>query len=435
MKTIIHDLNGLTDSRELMEAKVNPFIAWFTYILLAVIFVALVWSFFGEIDDYAKANGVVRPGEKISTIKNKAPGKVKEVLFAEGQRVNKGDILYMLDYASLELERANIDKELASAKLELVNLDTLRQNILDDQVLFADSIDVDEAVQSNKFKFQVLKETLQSLNLLKHSLLQDNNLLSISDKMYYQQFQDYQMNVEKLQYRVAETQLSYERNKALTEAGAIAKKELEDSERLYNGAELELSKYRNEYLLNVNAKIDGYFTQLSNDIIEYQKTVENLEAKLEDLNIRNEDYIVKAPIDGIVRVISEISHRDLLLSGEEVATIVPNAGSDFKVQLYISNKDIANIKEGQGIKYHFLALPYREYGELTGKIVNISPDARVNNTGESFYVVEASIDDKPLLSYKGEKGVIKTGMACEAQIIKGSKKIMYYLLEKLSLKD
>ena len=202
------------------------------------------------------------------------------------------------------------------------------------------------------------------------------------------------MNVERLKNIVSEARINYERNIALEEAGAISKKELEDSARVYNNAELELSKYKNEYLLNVNAKIDGYSTQLSNDIIEYQKTVEKLDASLKELEIRYEDYIVKAPIDGVVQVIMEIAQQDLLLSGEEVCTIVPEAGSDFKVQLYVSNKDIASIQVGQKIKYHFLALPYREYGELTGKITNISADSRDDNRGASYYIVEASIDNK-----------------------------------------
>ncbi len=435
MKYIIYDINELTDSRELMESKINPFVAWFTYIMLLLLIVALVWSFFGEIDDYVKANGIVRPSDKISTIKNKVPGKVEEVLFTEGQRVNKGDVLYTIDYSTLKLERNNLNKDLNNAKLELVNLKNLRQNILDNQIIFDESIEVAGAVESSKFRFQVLKETLQSLTLLKHSIEQGECLLSIDDNMYYQQYQDYQMNVERLKNIVSEARINYERNIALEEAGAISKKELEDSARVYNNAELELSKYKNEYLLNVNAKIDGYSTQLSNDIIEYQKTVEKLDASLKELEIRYEDYIVKAPIDGVVQVIMEIAQQDLLLSGEEVCTIVPEAGSDFKVQLYVSNKDIASIQVGQKIKYHFLALPYREYGELTGKITNISADSRDDNRGASYYIVEASIDNKTVYSYKGEKGEIKTGMACEAQIIKGSKKILDYLLEKLSLKD
>ena len=38
------------------------------------------------------------------------------------------------------------------------------------------------------------------------------------------------------------------------------------------------------------------------------------------------------------------------------------------------------IRQGQKIKYHFLALPYKEYGELSGTIVNIGTDVKVDQT-------------------------------------------------------
>lgn len=51
----------------------------------------------------------------------------------------------------------------------------------------------------------------------------------------------------------------------------------------------------------------------------------------------------------------------------------------------IPNKDIANIKEGEDIKYSFEALPYREYGFLNGKVNSISDDYTVDTEkGISF---------------------------------------------------
>jgi hypothetical protein len=50
-------------------------------------------------------------------------------------------------------------------------------------------------------------------------------------------------------------------------------------------------------------------------------------------------------------------------------------------------------------------------------------------------LVESEIENKPLFSYKGEEGEIKMGMTCEAQVITKQKKILYYLLEKIHLKD
>ena len=56
-------------------------------------------------------------------------------------------------------------------------------------------------------------------------------------------------------------------------------------------------------------------------------------------------------------------------------------------------------------------------------------------SGLSYYWVESEIENKPLFSYKGEKGELKIGMTCAAQVITKRKKILYYLLEKINLKN
>ncbi|MHB8072849.1 HlyD family efflux transporter periplasmic adaptor subunit [Desulfosporosinus fructosivorans] len=152
------------------------------------------------------------------------------------------------------------------------------------------------------------------------------------------------------------------------------------------------------------------------------------------MNIK--EATVTSPIDGIVNLYTEINHGDLLQSGKEIAAIVPDTGSENRIQLIVSNKDIANIKEGQKIKYHFTALPYREYGELEGTVTKVGTDARVEKeSGVSYYMAEATVENKELESYKGVKAQIKVGMACEAQVVTKSKKIIRWLLEKIDLID
>jgi len=57
------------------------------------------------------------------------------------------------------------------------------------------------------------------------------------------------------------------------------------------------------------------------------------------------------------------------------------------------------------------------------------------NDGVSFYIVEASIDNQALYSYKGQEANIKVGMLSEAYVITDSKKILNYVLEKIDLRD
>lgn len=79
---------------------------------------------------------------------------------------------------------------------------------------------------------------------------------------------------------------------------------------------------------------------------------------------------------------------------------------------------------------------YHLHRPLSGTITNIGTDAKIDQEkGSSFYIVEAAIENKPLYSYKGVKAEIKVGTDCEAQVIISTKKVLYYLFEKINLKN
>ena len=99
------------------------------------------------------------------------------------------------------------------------------------------------------------------------------------------------------------------------------------------------------------------------------------------------------------------------------------------------NKDISLISVGDKVKFRLDALPYKEYGMLAGIVTMISPDSSINqSTSTSYYLVEASIENRPLVSYKGEESSIKVGMTLQGHVVTKRKKILHYLLEKIDLR-
>ncbi|HEX9061915.1 MAG TPA: HlyD family efflux transporter periplasmic adaptor subunit [Clostridia bacterium] len=490
MKAYIQNINEITESREMMEARPNAFVIIFVYLLIAILACALIWSYFGEIDDYSKANGVVRPNDKISTITNKVLGKVENIYFEEGKKVKKGDILYVIEHSTLDIQKSALQNELNKAVKELDNETKLKRSIQDSQNYFDEKnnderpyynryvqYETDMAVQSkqvdqNTESLDKTNSNLKNQELLKQSIEQNKNLFSENEKVYYNQYVDYTLNVKRRQDTVSQKKVAYDSAKELYENNAISKHDFDTAQNDYYAAQLDVETYKNQCLLDLNTKIEELLksqkeyelsiknvgqnsgnkqqyteatleknrmdtlVQIDTEIETNQKNIDSINKNLDTLNINIADCTVKSPIDGTVNVTTDINKQDLLQAGTEVLTIIPDYSFQYKVELLASNKDIANIKEGQKIKYHFQALPYKEYGEMEGVITKIGMDSKTNSqTGESYYTVEASIKNKPLYSYKGVKGEIKVGMACEAQIITRSKKILYYILEKINLRD
>lgn len=511
MKTYIQDIRDMSDSREMLEAKPHFFLTWFVYILIAMILVAVTWSYFGSIEEYVKSSGIVRPGDKVSTIRNLVAGKVERVDLEEGQKVAKGDLLYTVDTANVVLERDEKAKLLKKLDLENANLIKLKQSILKDQNLFdvgnTEELDyytryqkyvVDRRVNAEQIANANLdlkslkKEAELSMNLalskletlesqsdqqakLLASLEQDKNLVDAKDTENYGRYESYRYTLERYAAVKQQREDQYGRAQRLYAVGGISKKELEASEHEMAMAVNEYAAYKNETALKLN---EGLKQNRSN-LLEIQHTLDQSKSRIEtyslkgqsealiqekmrlDMLVQIEDSLaantlnrdktrselrlltlniseatVTAPIDGYVNLLTEINHGDLLQSGAEIATIVPGTEGDYKVQLMVYNKDISGIRVGQRIKYQFHALPYREYGEVSGLVHKIGSDARLDKqSGMSYYIVEASMDEKALVNDAGEASKIKIGMACDARVVTKSKRILFWFLEKINLRD
>ncbi|WP_261291175.1 HlyD family efflux transporter periplasmic adaptor subunit, partial [Paraclostridium sordellii] len=156
-----------------------------------------------------------------------------------------------------------------------------------------------------------------------------------------------------------------------------------------------------------------------------------LEANKKQIEDSLSKCVVKAPVNGKINTLVELQQGIVLQPGTIVANVIPNS-DNYKIDLMIPTKDIANINTNKKIKYSFEALPYREYGFLEGKIESISPDSKVDSkTGMSFFTGEGNLNSNVLHSNKGEESYVKPGMICEAKIITRNEKMLYYLLEKI----
>lgn len=460
MRAVIRDMGEITDSREIMEAKTNPFISIFIGFLAAILAIGLIWASVSKIDIVVKASGVVRPNEKVSRIQNKATGTVESVHYAAGQKVKAGDTLYTLHKDQIEVDKLAVEQDLKEAKGQLEELVQFRQQILvgktlEDQGAAERPIQMRNLLEGHSTKqklhvelirltgqIELAEEKQSHLQLLKQSIAAGSNLLP-QDTEYYYKFQDYQIKKERYALQEETATEVYKMTVREDGDGSSARQKLEEvqlqASDYVNGFELELTTAMNEthqLLTKLKQDMDVLHLQLVESIEAQEERVRSLEERSQNLDFALRDYVITAPIDGTVNVTTDINVGDLLQTGTELLTILPENDSEFMVKLALSNRDVANIKVGDTIKYNFIALPSKDYGTLQGTVRSISGDTVIHQQdGYSYYAVEADIQSRPLKSKKGEEAYIKTGMTAEAQIITSSETVLQYILKKLDLRE
>ncbi len=624
MREVIIDFKELTDSREMYQAKPHPFIWVFTYILIALISAALVWSFFGKKEIVVKASGKVRPELGISTVKNSLGGEVESVSFRQGQTVKKGEILFIVKHDGLLLEKESNNEQLQENEKELENLQKYRRSVTSGvnefdaktETMFYEKVrkllmDIQYSQSDTNYRITKLQEQkninsqqlmdyqreIEYLNKYINSL--DKNISSFSkdnekERLFAQKFEKYLISCQDIQrkydqlsneiksnsfsalnktlkeekalltaydtlkkcinsgknvftlgdtyislytdyeFKVKNLKNTYDEQKRIYDAYvalsgiAVTKSQLEDAKIQLDKAEGDYYTFKANFLTELNNKITNqqikveefesrisgtmdeksllelnrkdrenavkrlYLderqvatdsveklkdtvntlrlsikldeaelqtitdstkdTQLIYSLVERTKsqeivtcdekikqvndTINTIRQNLKKIQLDIDNAIVKANIDGTVNILSEIYTGDLVEPGKNILTLIPDNDSAFTMQIYVNNKDIGEIHTGDKVKYSFAALPYREYGQLTGTIISISKDTVTNDTsGQSFYLVEATVPAARLVSNSGKQGDIKVGMLCEANVITKQRSFLRYFLEKINFLD
>jgi len=156
MNSFIQDMKDLTDSKELMEAKPLPFLNWLLYLFLAFIIAFFIWAYHGKIEETVTAHGMIRPQAQILTTSMPYSGKITEFQVKEGQYVEAGDVLFLVDTTQLQEELEHSEKRLGDLQSEEESLIDLREQ------LGPDERDLYYKITTSIYENKAAQETLKS---------------------------------------------------------------------------------------------------------------------------------------------------------------------------------------------------------------------------------------------------------------------------------
>ncbi|MDF2586713.1 MAG: hypothetical protein K0S41_554 [Anaerocolumna sp.] len=622
MKPILININEMSDSKEVYESRPNIIITIFIYLIVSILLVALIWMYFGHIDVVVKSEGIIRPNNQVSTIMNTYCGTIESVQVADGEYVNKGDILYVIEHENLltelelyrnqlnhvnhtltllnkyqqsiedgvnlfenipdeeeyylkyqiyainyemmskesaysskerELNKDSLTDELNKQNAKLNYTETLKNSVMQCKNLFINSgeqreyyilfekylsdynaiikqyknakteIDLSTTEAGLVNCLEYYNNQLAGLKLLYSSVKAEENQFSENDN-YSLQYKEYENKIAELNTAYEQAKENYELNKEL-EGLAVSEWDVEQSKIAMEDAKRAIETYKVSYLSSISTNITEvkknikdiklskdntiskkelykqneedqndtlesfklkYLVELDTtintlkensnslesnisslelqnekicvveeqdnqvaNIVEfksnelkttidtirtYSNKKEELESNINKLNTQIESATVRATRSGVINNNIELVQGDILASGIEVLTIIPEDDSQFKVNIYVNNKDIGKLEEGMEVKFNVYALPNREYGYLTGTVTNISEDIKVDsNNSSGYYLVEADLDHNLLYDSKENETKLKVGMACQAMMITESERILDFCLRKLNL--
>lgn len=315
------------------------------------------------------------------------------------------------------IESANADKNKMNQMLE--NIKT-RQNTFESDEIYYYSM-VEDYLNNYKAMETEYDTKIQELEMLQSQGLELEN----------QNTTQYQVQIDSLQEEKArelenlelQTVIGIEQSLYSTEQNL---EELESNQSAIqtewdtlNNGQATLSQ--EQILINEKNTVFTELMACENKKTEYENTIKSLEDSIS----KGE---VQAQSTGYLNLTKESRTGDYLAAGTALGSIVPGQESSYIVQIYLNNQDIGKVKEGATVRYEIPAYPSSEYGNITGEILRISEDLKINqDAGTGYYLAEATI-----VLPEGIGNVeMKQGMAVEAKVVVEEKSVFEFLMEKI----
>ena len=384
-------------------------------------------------------------------------GKVKSIKVQNGSRVKEGDVLIEMEPADAQGEvnaqqallwslLAEIERRTAAAAT-IVKRTPEAPSAVSWPVGLPDDIRLREqrVLEGDMRQLRSVIASLEAQRTQKHAERQRViETISALDKF-----------VEVLQERVNMRQTLVDRN-----AGARANV-IDALERLRE-QQTTLSQQRGQ-LKEVEANLQVIASEMEKNFLAAasdntqrlavaERQRDDTAQRLERAKARLSNLLLKAPNSGTVQALSVINPSQVLSAGEQVMRVVPD-GVELEIEVYILNKDIGFIKEGQEAVIKVEAFPFTKHGTINARVVRIARDAipqpeagqlesnpaqALRTSGFAgaqrtqnlvFQVVLKP--EKETIGVEGESVKMLPGMAVSAEIKTGSRRLIEYVFSPL----
>ena len=166
-----------------------------------------------------------------------------------------------------------------------------------------------------------------------------------------------------------------------------------------------------------------------------KSNIATIESKLKTYNSK---FFIRAPFESEVSLKRNLAVGQLVQPGE-ILFYLSDLNSNLRASLFISDKDIGEVKAGQVAKLDFTAFPAKYYGVMGCNIDSVSRQLIVSD--ESLKRNQNSFDVKCKLEKQGfeknkQKFPLKSGMKFTAKVIIKHESFFDFLVKKiLSLKS
>lgn len=417
------------------------------WIMALFFIIAGLWASWAEIDKVTVGQGKVVPSSQIQIIQNLEGGLVKEILVHEGQQVQKGQPLLLIDDTRFRSDYREREQQVSNLTANVLQLSASISSVVINEEVSQKNWEDSVKIDYGKLAFPPLFSELQPklISRQKAEYRQDLNSLRNQLSVFDQQVIQRQQDLIEIQARARNLKRSYqfaqkelEITEPLAEEGVVPRIELLKLQRQVNDTRRELTSSELKIPLLQSAIKEAMLSRIDAALkfrSEQQEKLNDAQDRLSAITesaVGLEDRVnrtnVISPVTGTVKTLNFNTVGGVIQPGMDIVEIVPTEDT-LLVEAKIAPQDIAFLRPNLAAIVKFSAYDFTKYGGLEGVLEHISADTTQDEEGNSFYIVRVRTE-KTNFGHDKELPIIP-GMTASIDIITGKRTVLEYLLKPI----
>lgn len=393
------------------------------------------WALAANLAVAVVAPGAVSVASSKKTIEHFEGGIVSEIRVADGDHVDRGDTLMVLDntqaLSQLQIARSQYLINRAS-EVRLIAEQAGRQTLeFPDELRASDSARVEEVLAVQRGLFHARRQALQgSLEALDQQTQQ-----------LREQIAGLKALIDINRQRVASLGEEAEDFRSLYKEGLGNNQRVRELERQILQYRGEIAQHRAEIArlesqiseneLQKQVRLQEFQQDVGEQLRQAQAQIADAEERIIALGDQVRRTTVTAPVSGTVVGLEVHTLGAVISPGDPIMDIVPS-DDGFVVEARIADRDIDNIYPGQPAEIRFSAFNQRLSNVIEGEVAHVSADSFEDEaTGARYYKARIRVTEEGRHEMT-ENMRLLAGMPAEVMIRTGERTFASYIVKPIT---
>lgn len=349
----------------------------------------LTWAWYAEIDQSTRASGQVIASSRSQVIQTPDGGILETLLVKQGDKVEKGQLLAVLDRTRSEAAFKETEAKSLAIQADIVRL---KAEMLGKKPKFGDEfVAYPELISAQMSLFERRQKAIQ----------EDVSALTST-------------------LQLAKDELAM--NMPLVATGDVSKVDVIKLKRQIADIQFQITTRQNKYFQDTQAelaKAEGELGSVRQSLAQRKDALDHTE--------------IYASATGFIKNVRFTTIGSTLKASEELLQIVP-IDDDLLIEVKVKPKDVARLKPGIPATVKIDAYDYTIYGTLSGTLVYLSPDTieeDLKRNEDPYYRVQVKTNGRNLSNAKSSQIDIQPGMTATVELVTGSNTVLKYLIKPI----